>query len=524
MVFSESDCTILNSSSCSLPNIPRYESGRSNSYHGYPGWGPLPTYELPIVGDFDGKGQYGTDNVFLQQRDTPIFNSTLIATMYDVTGYSTSMFGIFGNSITVKNWNTTYSGLVERPELKQATQSQSWSYTAGAFSLKQSGSFIFGGYDEARFNPANSIKAFRDISQINRNWASNLYVSLLNITDDDSPNRSLMPDFSGLNMNINTDVPHIWLPAEICQSFDKVFNLTRDLEHDLYLLDETMSAGIKKKNSTLNFQIAANVTTNETTNIIVPWSFMILSTSIDGKDRPYIPIRCTDNQKSFTLGRSFLQAAYLTVNHDDSTFRLGQALYPGPNSSVVAMPSSAKTGQAISTGTITGIVCGLVVGAAILYLSYLIWQRRKRAQAAVAAEEPFYGSFKPELAASPVDAPPAYRRRHSSNATTRSEVDAVTTMIPPRLDTLREVNEAGEKAAKPSPVELEADPIQLSELYAGFDGAEIGPRDSPNENHPQPMSRGNSLSERNKEPVSPLHEAETRRSNSTNHRLSRSDL
>lgn len=527
MPFSVEDCALNPPSvSCNVSNGQFFNLHNSNSFQRL-GLSRLPLYPLPIMEDpsfFAGNATYGRD-IMSVQTSRSLLNGTPIAAMLNVTGFSTGMFGVFPNDMSISK--VTIPSLTHILESNGIINSNSWSYTAGSVSMNQTGSFIFGGYDQSRIDTAKMVVVTRNLSSTGDAYPSSIYVSVQSITDDATQGESLLPPPSPINMQISTDVPQIWVPFTVCKSFEKVYGLKWNAVHNLFLLDNETYTELSGRTSSLQFVIGADASSsfNDLVTFTIPWLLMILRINIDGVETPYVPLRCTNDTREYTLGRSFLQAAYLIADFDSGVMKLGQIDFSGHQKlpdikSIRSQNKVLKNVRAIVGGVLgpTALMLAIISG-------FLIWRRRRTTNTVLTSSELLHDSFKPELAATPVDAPPAYRRRHSNNVTMRSEVDAVSTMLAPRLDTLSEDDEPAEKRrAQTIPVELEATPARASELYAGYEGvemkAEASPRDGSTPQRPHFDSTRNEMDE----PISPLHEAEASRSDNENGRLSRSDL
>ena len=79
--------------------------------------------------------------------------------------------------------------------------------------------------------------------------------------------------------------------------------------------------------------------------------------------------RATDDQ--YTLGRSFLQDAYLAVDYDQGNFSVYQALYPPLQDQIVPMNLIQDPDVHVHSqgGLRLGAIIGIVVGAALAGIS-----------------------------------------------------------------------------------------------------------------------------------------------------------
>ena len=133
---------------------------------------------------------------------------------------------------------------------------------------------------------------------------------------------------------------------------------------------------------------------------------------VNGSSR-YFPLQQAVNVTQYTLGRTFLQEAYVTVNYERSTFQVQQAIFPDQSiaQALVAIQPGNDTitstdhhASRLSTGAEVGIVAGGVVVASVVVavvFGFFVRQRRKNRKAA-------------ELPADPLISPPSDKSTFSS--------------------------------------------------------------------------------------------------------------
>lgn len=182
--------------------------------------------------------------------------------------------------------------------------------------LKQAlGSLTLGGYDLSRFVPSNL--SFDLAPEISRD----LIVGLQSITADrtfgPSDSSSLLP--SPILSFIDSTVPEIWLPLDACEAFEKAFGLRWDSNTELYLVNKTLHNTLLARNTSITFQIRTVRTdsaSEQAVNITLPYASFDLEVSspIVESSSSYFPIRRAANQSQYTLGRTFLQEAYVSFH------------------------------------------------------------------------------------------------------------------------------------------------------------------------------------------------------------------
>jgi hypothetical protein len=285
--------------------------------------------------------------------------------------------------------------------------SKSWSYTAGAYyRLKRVfGSLIFGGYDASRFTP-NDVRFAMAGDNLR-----DLVVTLRSITSTTSKeNTTLMssPEF----MFIDSTVPDLWLPTSVCQEFEKAFGLKLDNASGRYLLDSTTHDSLKALNPNITLTLSNQKDGGPTVGIVLPYAAFdqSISTPLYSGNTTYFPIRQAQNESMYTLGRIFLQEAYVTAHYNSRTFNVSQAVFDDTASPhVLALPSvlpspggngggtgdstgssndgSSSSGSGLSGGDIAGIVVGSIAGCVIVGLLIFfccpcgfcpVWRRRDK--------------------------------------------------------------------------------------------------------------------------------------------------
>lgn len=190
-----------------------------------------------------------------------------------------------------------------------------------------------------------------------------------------------------LQMAIDSSVSQLWLPKVVCDEFSDALGLTYDPSTELYLVNDTAHKALLDLGPDFTFTLAANATSSETVNIILPYAAFDLEVGqpFYNTSRHYFPIRRAADEELYVLGRTFLQEAYLIVDWERGNFSVSQARHQNGERDVVPIrPSQDESGKqpGIKTGTVAGIVVGIV--AAILVTAaagYIVW-RKKRSQAA----------------------------------------------------------------------------------------------------------------------------------------------
>ena len=266
--------------------------------------------------------------------------------------------------------------------------------------LKQvDATLTLGGYDQSRFAPNNiSFNFAPDISR-------DLVVGLQSIQfTDQKSTKDLLPG-GGIFTFIDSTIPHIWLPFDACQAFEKAFGITYDTTTDLYLVSDSQHNALKAQNASVAFLLGNDVRGGQTVNITLPYSSFDLQLTQYypgiNQTTQYFPLRRAANDSQFTLGRTFLQEAYITVDYERLNFSVSSALFrnnvpeqiigipsinstnsTGPGNNITKVPQDPAPSQKLSAGATAGIIiaavalCALILGGAFWY-----YRRRKALKA-----------------------------------------------------------------------------------------------------------------------------------------------
>ncbi|RSL72553.1 hypothetical protein CEP53_001055 [Fusarium sp. AF-6] len=334
--------------------------------------------------------------------------------------------GIFG--INTQPLNFTSLGNFSSPSFITTLKDQkripslSWSYTAGAiYRLKKVyGQLIFSGYDTSRFTE-NAV-TFTMADDITRD----LVVALQAITYSGSDQASLLP--SPINIYIDSTDPNIWLPKSAVKAFESAFDLTLDEDTNLYLINDTHHNSLLKSDAEVSFRLSDVLDGGDTVTITLPYQAFALRAEypLVEKSSYYFPLKLADNESQYTLGRTFLQEAYLTADYERHVFNVSQCTWDGgaeenlvtifskssesnsnPDDGKNSDPSDDSSGDmaqnSLSTGAIVGIVIGVVAAIAAVVAVLIFRRRQQRAkqpqkeETHTVADSPGFDSGKAEL-------------------------------------------------------------------------------------------------------------------------------
>lgn len=258
------------------------------------------------LGYHGNNGEYGYDTVALgwQGSGAPSLDQQIVA------GIATKQFylGIFGlcprptNFTNFDNPTPSYLSNLRRRSL---IPSISWGYTAGnQYRLnKVLGSLTLGGYDSSRFIPNNVSFAFNEID------IRDLTVVIKQVTMK-TENVSQILLSTSIAAFVDSTVPYIYLPLDVCERFEAAFGLTWNIDVQAYLVNDTLNDRLKAQNASVTFTLGT-LTTVTTVDISLPYEAFDLIADyplMPNKTR-YFPLVRAANDSQYTLGRTFLQEA-----------------------------------------------------------------------------------------------------------------------------------------------------------------------------------------------------------------------
>ncbi|KAK9419014.1 putative Peptidase A1 domain-containing protein [Seiridium unicorne] len=382
--------------------------------------------------------------------------------------------GIFGlNSQPV---NFTSLGNYSSPSFLTALKSQgiipslSWSYTAGAQYRKITGrklcclhslihapsatglkevygQLIFSGYDTSRFTE-NSV-SFTMAGDVTRD----LVVALQSISYSGSTSATLLSD--AIDIYIDSTDPYLWLPDDVCDAFEDAFGLTLDNTSGLYLVNDTHHTTLLDSDAEVSFRLSDVNSGGDSVRIVLPYDAFDLTAEAPLVDNTsyYFPLKRAANATQYTLGRTFLQEAYLTADYERGVFNVSACAWvQGAEENIVTITSkdsesdcsstsgctSTSNGTSLGGGSIAGIVIGCVLLALLIAAVVFVLLRRRKKRAYAASEpEPdesvLTGPVHNSAPKSTTDSPVNFASEKASGAH-GSELDGEDTHVRPNVE------------------------------------------------------------------------------------------
>jgi hypothetical protein len=336
-----------------------------------------------------GNAYYGFDTLTLglPGADLPSLDNQIIAGIA-TNNYWLGYLGLSPIPFNFSSQNDATSMRDPQPSFLSSLKNQSlipslsWGYTAGASYRDDPtfGSLVLGGYDESRFTPNNVTFAFA------ADFSRDLTVNLRSISYDTLGSSPLLTE--SIPVFINSVVTHLWLPTEVCQRFEEVFNLTWSDAEQLYLLDDEAHKRLSSLNPTFTLTLGHAEEDGDTVEIALPYGAFDLSSTPPFTDPPsrYFPLKRAERAEQYTLGRVFLQGAYIVTDYERQSFTVSQSLFPDAsktsNTTLVGIPPPGhKESPGLSVGAIAGVVVGSVLGVLFIAIAVFCWQRQRKRNA-----------------------------------------------------------------------------------------------------------------------------------------------
>lgn len=328
--------------------------------------------------------RYGNDTLGLgiQGSGGPSLPDQVIGA-FSADDFYLGFFGVNPASINFTQQEQGKASYMTTLKNQNLIPSLSFGYTAGnQYRLKQVlGSLTLGGVDSGRFAPNNLSIPFA--SQESRSLVVGIQ-SILSI-DQNGTTSNLLPG-GAITAFVDSTEAQIWLPVEACQAFETAFGLTYNQTNGFYLVDDALHTRLLAQNASVTFTLGNTTSAGETVNITLPYaSFDLLLTPPAANltsNTKYFPLRRADNDTQYTLGRTFLQEAYLTVDWERQNFSISECVFPEnmqQNLVAIQSPSATTSSGGSSTGKTVGIAVGVIVGVLVIAAAVgaFLWKKHQ---------------------------------------------------------------------------------------------------------------------------------------------------
>ena len=115
---------------------------------------------------------------------------------------------------------------------------------------------------------------------------------------------------------IDSTIPYLWLPPELCSKFEDAFGLSWNSTVGRYLINDTHHEVLQQQNANVTFHLGNDESGETIVNITLPYSSFDLKLGFPfaSTKQNYFPLRRAANATQYTLGRTFLQEAYVSYD------------------------------------------------------------------------------------------------------------------------------------------------------------------------------------------------------------------
>ncbi|CAO1606428.1 hypothetical protein XANCAGTX0491_009927 [Xanthoria calcicola] len=342
-------------------------------------------------------GAFGLDTISLGLSNAtggPTLDSQIIAGI-ETPHWYTAVFGLQQRPMILDEFSQPQQSFLSALRARNLIPSLSWAYTAGArYRSKGSfGSLTLGGSDISKYVPTNiSFSLASDV-------ARDLVVGIKSITStyNNGSVSSLLP--SPTLAFIDSTVPYLYLPEDACKAFESELGLVYNKKNNLYFVDDPLHQTLTNINPKFTFRLANDKSSDPSVDIILPYaSFdLVLKPPLRSNATSYFPLR-RGNDSQITLGRAFLQEAYIITDYDHQNFTVAQTRFGDtarPN--IVPIPWNATVAPRVSEGLSRQATIGISTGSAILaslliILALFCTFRRRKHRSATALTDRLIGS------------------------------------------------------------------------------------------------------------------------------------
>ena len=147
-------------------------------------------------------------------------------------------------------------------------------------------------------------------SDISRDLVVGLQSLSLTITDG-STTKSIGLLSSPILTFIDSTLPYIYLPIQVCQEFEHTLGLAWDDTPGMYWVNDTLHQSLLSKELNFTFTIGDSIDGGPTVQIALPYASFDLEAKnpLATNNTRYFPLQQANDESQYTLGRTFLQEA-----------------------------------------------------------------------------------------------------------------------------------------------------------------------------------------------------------------------
>ena len=124
---------------------------------------------------------------------------------------------------------------------------------------------------------------------------------------------------------IDSTIPYLYLPLESCILFEKAFGITWNESVLAYLVNDSLRSTLLTENPSITFTLSNSTSeSSPTIDIELPYAAfdLIAERPLMKRATHYFPLMRAANESQYTLGRTFLQEAYLVADYERRNFSI----------------------------------------------------------------------------------------------------------------------------------------------------------------------------------------------------------
>lgn len=202
-------------------------------------------------------------------------------------------------------------------------------------------------------------------------------ISSISLNSKDRPDIVVKSTEKPISALVDSSTPYMILPLEICQTFEKSLGLSWDDNAGLYLINQTEYERLKSGNGNITMNIGSN---GRSTALRLPVGSLILHAGIPliAKPSRFFALKRANDSTPYTLGRVFLQNAYITADYDKRIFNVSRVIHTGdsrPFALPTGLPSIGGSSH-VSSGAIVGVVLAVILLFIATYLTFA-WKKKR---------------------------------------------------------------------------------------------------------------------------------------------------
>jgi hypothetical protein len=192
-----------------------------------------------------------------------------------------------------------------------------------------------------------------------------------------------------IDVYIDSTVTELWLPIDVCNKMEQTFGLKWDEDAQLYFADENIREQLHDDKVKLKFRIETLSTAGLDFHFPYAAFDLVIQPPLVNKTARYFPLKRAEKTSQYTLGRVFLQEAYVVADYERSNFGIGRATHWQPNDEgnqgLTAIHPPSPSSSSTPYGHEGGLGGGMIAAAVIPPLSVLVcvvlayfWYRRRQ--------------------------------------------------------------------------------------------------------------------------------------------------